>query len=410
MRLRMTKRDVFQALSVFVFVSMLTPSLFHVSNDISASALLLVMMTWLIVFSSEPAVFDSKYRIVRRVIVWVTIFLIIWILCSTVKTEHLFRAGRPILSFGQGLLIIFIACRLIDRKMLENLSKVVFGLIVMTVCFSLLGLKLGYFHDLMFQGSDRSSGFHKNPNQYGIFLNCCFSYALARAMLRPGRNVLVWCLVVFIFIGLALSGSKTNIVLSVLSGLLIFSFCSYKSGRFGRVVFIVPIVGVVLLFNGLEWLELLNPRASRILSSVFQGGVGDTTLQSRWLLWEISLDAMISNPLFGRGAGTPINSVHEHTKHSHNMFLEIGRSSGIPALIALVVLSVVSIVFCLRSLSSIGREIIHYDGIDWVVGSCFAVLMYLISNQMSDSFGPSTSVIFWLSLSIVLNQSRLTIK
>ena len=160
---------------------------------------------------------------------------------------------------------------------------------------------------------------------------------------------------------------------------------------------------------GLPILEFFNPRAAGIVHALLQNDVGQSnTLDQRFELWRYSIDVMKSSPWFGEGTGQVINVITQTHSHSHNVFLDLGRTLGLPGLLGSVLFILTGCWLALKTLARVSRIPPHagsyLNGRATIVGAAFAVLSYVLSNQMSDSIGPSTSVFLWLSLGLLLRR------
>ena len=124
---------------------------------------------------------------------------------------------------------------------------------------------------------------------------------------------------------------------------------------------------------------------------------------ARERLWSISIDLGLAHPFTGVGAGQPIGDI---APHSHNLFVEYFRTLGVPG-VALITVMVLLVLICLinavmAALIAKGRTSVATDTNVMVLGTSVCVLNYLVANQMSDSFGPSTAPFFWIPLALLI--------
>jgi hypothetical protein len=105
----------------------------------------------------------------------------------------------------------------------------------------------------------------------------------------------------------------------------------------------------------------------------------------------------------GVGAGQPVGDI---APHSHNLFIDAFRTLGVPgvALMSVLVLVVmaylVSAVLCTLLGNDRGDHATEVNVM--VLGTSVSIWNYIIANQMSDSFGPSTAAFFWLPLALLV--------
>ena len=280
-------------------------------------------------------------------------------------------------------------------------DRIVTAMITMTVatsCLVMLGLGEAKF-------ADRAAGYFKHANQLGIALSAGLPLVAAKLIVsRKHRVLLSGCLVV-VLVGLMKSGSKTNFVVGVV-GLAIFFGLQGVHLAIARRRPLALIAGAVaaplLLEAAALMLESLNPRAYRLLSVQFSGGEAHSMI-SREQLWSMSIDLGLSHPFLGVGAGQPVGDI---APHSHNLFIEYFRTLGVPgaALIAVIALLVTLYLAGAVFRTLVGRTRSGYasDVNVMVLASSVSVWNYLLANQMSDSFGPSTAAFFWLPLALLM--------
>ncbi|MDX8442176.1 O-antigen ligase family protein [Mesorhizobium australafricanum] len=351
---------------------------------------------------------DIARRLHRTEAVLVTAVLTTAALIIVFSLLSMLYAGNPIRTFRAVFAQIFafaiipaVAAISARPKGSEAIDRIVTVMIIMSVVTScLVSIGLG---DARF--ADRSEGYFKHSNQLGIALSA--GLPLVAAMLvasRRYRILLLGCLLV-VLLGLVKSGSKTNFVVGV-AGLGVFFglYSVYLVRRRQAPVSILAGVAIapVLLGTSLLALRSLNPRAYELLSTQASGGETHSMI-SRSRLWSISIDLGLAHPFIGVGAGQTVGDI---APHSHNLFIDYFRTLGVPG-VALITIIVVLVTAYL-----IGAVLSALSGDDaseesrktnvMVLGSAVAVLNYIVANQMSDSFGPSTAPFFWLPLALLM--------
>lgn len=260
---------------------------------------------------------------------------------------------------------------------------------------------------VLFRHGDRTAAFFKHPNQFGMAIAMIAPVLVAQMITIPKKRKLRVLQLALIFVGLVLSGSKTNIGIFAVGCALSAVSALAVTGQLRRnPLVLVPLTlgTAVAAVGATALLSYLNPRAVRLMTAfATQGEIQSTG--SRKVLWQQSLDAGLDRPFTGVGAGQPVNLV---VAHSHNVFLDYFRTMGIPglALVGGIVLSVLSI--CLIA-SIRSKYIASKSDRSIVIALIISCVSYILSNQLSDSFGPSTYPIFWscvAMLALIASQAR----
>ncbi|NND91190.1 MAG: O-antigen ligase family protein, partial [Granulosicoccus sp.] len=258
---------------------------------------------------------------------------------------------------------------------------------------------------------DRSSGLFKNPNQYGMIASMAVPFAAAWYF-QHQKKLFATFIMLAAWLALLMAASKTNMFIALLIMIMTLSYCLVSARRGAMLIIVLVTLTGFIWFLGLPVLEFFNPRAAGILQSLIQGnGSEANTINSRMELWTYSIGVMKSSPWFGEGTGQLIDVITQTHSHSHNVFLDLGRTVGIPGLVGSVMFILIAIWLSVKTLiriSSIPAQtgsLLH--GRAMVIGAVFAVFSYILSNQMSDSLGPSTSVFLWLCLGLVLRRHEM---
>jgi hypothetical protein len=329
-------------------------------------------------------------------------FIIVFSLLSMLYADNPIRTMRAVFAQVFGFAIIpAVAAISTRRKGLEAVDRIVVAMIIMSVatsCLVTIGLGEAKF-------VDRAEGYFKHANQLGIALSAGLPLIAAKLIATPRHRVLLLGCLVAVLLGLVKSGSKTNFVVGV-TGLGIFFglYSIHLVIRKQRPIAVVVglVTAPVLIEASLMALQSLNPRAYGLLSVQLSGGEAHSII-SRQRLWSMSIDLGMSHPFMGVGAGQPIGDI---APHSHNLFIDYFRTLGVPgvALVAVIVLLVT--IYLIRAvlctlIADDRREYAAKANV-MVLGSSVSVWNYLVANQMSDSFGPSTAPFFWLPLALLM--------
>lgn len=389
-------------------VSLILPS------ELAPCALLLPFMCLFLFAHGQNIYRDKTADCLFYLCIAVLCCLLFWGVVSLQNATNYFRAGRFFLSFGQGLLIVFILGSIAPKDFLITGFKTSTAMFFITMLLALPSPLIPGLEQTVYQGTDRLFGFFKNPNQHGMILSIAFIYSLAFLLITKHRMVAALALVLCV-IALALAGSKTNLFISLMTGLTLMSYCLIAKGKVMRLIVLVPAIVLSIGIFGPDLLETLNPRAARLVNAYITGDIGQgSTVHARSFLWNHSIEQMANSPLTGDGAGQRIRIHDQDHSHSHNIFLDLGRTLGVPGLVLCVLLLSLIIGLSLHTLlvigSAIGRTSLPAFESAMLVGAAFSTLTYIASNQMSDSFGPSTSTFFWLSAGLVIRRNDLLFK
>ena len=327
-------------------------------------------------------------------------------------------AGDPVRTFRAVFAQIFgfaiipaVAAMSTRPKGFEAVDRIVMAMIIMSVvtsCLVTVGIGGAKF-------ADRAEGYFKHSNQLGIALSAGLPLVAAKLVTfrrqRILRLLLLGCLVA-VLLGLVKSGSKTNFVVGVAglgSFFGLYSIYLVIRKQSPVAVIVGTVAAPILLEASMLTLQHLNPRAYNLLSLQASGGEAHSMI-SREKLWSMSIDLGLSHPFLGVGAGQPIGDI---APHSHNLFIDYFRTLGVPgaALVTIIVLLVTAYLISavLGTLKVIGDDMSESATKTnvMVLGTSVSVWNYLVANQMSDSFGPSTAPFFWLPLALLMSYRRM---
>ena len=362
----------------------------------------------------DGSVFDPAALAGLAIILPCNIFLIAWAFLSVVGAETPFLAGRSIASLAGALAVYFLVLGTITSARMDAYLRVACIALAFTCLVSFIALFEPKLHEMIFRGSDRALAFFKNPNQFGIAISTLMPVTIAYIVIeRERRFFWVMCFALFI-LGLVLSGSKTNLLLSAATtGIMILATSYILNTGPRRVGMIVLSFGLYLFFIliGVFLLNILNPRAVRILTKFFSSdGEVQSLQQGRARLWKISIDQMMANPIFGQGASQPLDVFDDGGKlvtHSHNIFLDFARTLGIPGLFVFLIIFTTALVLlfgAMRVALASGNDMPHSRVL--TMGLSVGSVAYLAANTASDSMGPSTSPFFWVVFFLCLASRR----
>ena len=245
----------------------------------------------------------------------------------------------------------------------------------------------------------RFKGFFENANQLALVIAALWPMSVALLINARGlrHRSLSVAMLMILFAALMLGGVKTGIAVALAGGCVVWLYHAARSGTAGRAIISLSaiLLLIALLIPLVMWtLSWASPITYQKVQAIVSGGLTDyQSIRARNLLWQESIRAGMANLGTGVGAGTKVLG----RSHSHNMVLDYFRGMGILGLASALLLFAAAMVrtltFMLRTLSD-GRENRAADtfNLSLFVGA----VAYLIGNQISDSFSPSTAFIFWM--------------
>lgn len=381
------------------------------STDIGVGAVMLALLVPLMMLEPGRAVVDDQAAVMRLLIIVSICFVIFWAYLGVYRIDQPLRAGRLLLSLGQGVILVMLVTRSLSNRALRFSLMLCVIMLAVNGLLSFIGYLSGDLQSLTYLQSDRSSGLFKNPNQYGMIAAMALPFAVA-LFFQKGKMLLALVILSSAIVGLLTAASKTNLLIALLMVFVAMAYGQYSTGRVKTILVSLPILLVLVWWAGMPVLEKFNPRAAGIIQArLIDRNAGNSTLEKRMELWSYSVEVVKSSPLFGEGVGQRIVVADQNLSHSHNVFLDMGRTVGIPGMAGTIIFMLAIIWLALRTLARVLAIPIELSarmhGRPIVVGSGFAVLSYVLSNQMSDSLGPSTSIFFWLCTGLLLRRHEL---
>lgn len=328
------------------------------------------------------------------------IFISIWSATYAIQPFKTARVFYPHLS-GIALLTVWLAfCS--HRAVNDKLA----GLVAIMGLFSSLAA-IGSMHIpqlsmLILQENGRSMGLFKHPNQLGMAISSTAPIAVAWAY-RKGGVAAALTAGPLLFLGAIYSGSKTNLVLTILACAPVYILIALTTkNSFLRVLMVCSAVALatIVLPAALGLIETLNPRAYRILTGLVSGDTSEAgSLYTRMILWRKSIELGVDNPLLGVGAGQPIGI----WPHSHNLYLDYFRTLGFPGLILIAFQTGAVLIVSVRTLwRAMAKTRVARDFRISVGASGCSLIMFILANQTSESFGPNTTPLYWIFIALAL--------
>lgn len=401
-------------ISVMIFVALTFAPRFTSVGDVSLSVVLTIV--WLFASAANALSWGSTGLPVASrdsrlyaIFLFCCFALSVFSLASALYAEDPFRTMRT--SYFQMLgaittLVIASSCR--DWRRLEKIISVVAIAGLVSAAFSIMSLHVPGMEGLIFRETGRTSGLFKHPNQLGMALSSVAPLVVGWSFARWGVGASLTCAAI-LFVGSVYSGSKTNLVLTMIAVAPVFLVMTRAiANRYLRTLSIFGTIGLIAIAAPIaaEFVAMISPRAYRILYGLTIGDTSEAgSLMTRLTLWNESIDLGLSNPLLGVGAGQPIGA----WPHSHNVFMDYFRTLGVPGLLMVAIQIAAACSFSVKaSMLAISGNQLTVALRVYLFASASSVVIFIISNQSSESFGPNTVPLLWIYLGILLALLRVT--
>ncbi|MDH3946928.1 MAG: O-antigen ligase family protein [Gammaproteobacteria bacterium] len=385
------------------------------SNIALAYALPMYFLVGMLFFQVPKPELLTMLRRVRMELGLVLLIGVLSIL-SIVNSSEPFKVFRILFPSILPVLLFFqlMALRAVSAKALERLPRVflVVGIILSCVPFMLSFVSDG-LHLYVFHIGYRFKGFFENANQYAVMVAVLIpliTCEIAVSQKRVSRWLWTGLLVLFFYL-LARSGSKTSLFITFGYLWIFYIIVHWKFQSLLKNIFLVSMIGVLMIglaIYGIPLAIAIDPIFGAKLEAVFSGGIQNySTMESRGLLWNEAWRQGTEHWLIGTGAGEPIRTQTEATNHAHNLILDYFRGIGIFGAFAIILL-------CARILWRAVRKALELSlarmasRADMRIFACYAsAAVYVLCNQLSNSFGPATISALWLLyLPAVLSESK----
>lgn len=196
----------------------------------------------------------------------------------------------------------------------------------------------------------------RQPNHFASFLCCAIPLVSWLAIERRIINaVLLFCSLIFVSVGVAMSGSRTGLVSLVIVSAILFVFYRKRDIKESWIFLLLPIIYFIAasIFAWVNEIKLYPYFASERIQTM-----GENYSGSRLDMWLITLEMIGAYPLFGVGVGRytffyflgnwSIPGVLRF-EHAHNIFLQWAVENG---LIAFLILATCVVVYMVKLFSS----------------------------------------------------------
>lgn len=399
---RTRKKNIAQYVPFIVFfVLICTPGVTNVAS-VNFSVVLFPFVIYGYALAANNALNDliPGARNLAIIIISLTLLICGWGFVTAIGADTFVRVFRPIYGHASGLAIIFAVFALSRSEGAARRTQL--------ICLIILSMALATTYFIGHRGyGDRYPGFFKHPNQLGPVASMAALFFFCQILTTSARRI-VFPLIGFLIAvyAILLSGSKTNLI-----GFAALCFVVVPLLAFQRLdarqavteVYRNMSIALGAIGMGIIILPLINARAYGVIDSIFLGDEEVNqygSVVARTGLWQESWNMALAHPLTGVGAGQLMS---DGTEHSHNVFMDAMRTTGFPGLgitmafIFVVLWYVFGAYGAARRLSRDPRSRLSQDDARGpFIGSLMALISYLVSSQMSDSFGPSTIPFFYM--------------
>lgn len=306
----------------------------------------------------------------------------------------LFPSILPILLFFQ-----LTALRSMSPESVERIPRHFLIAGFALACLPLfLSFVSGGINNYTFEGGYRFMGLFDHESQLSVMVAVMVPLVIGEIAIseRPIARWLWIALLIVVFYTLVRVGSKTAMFITMGYAWLFYIIAHIRFQSFLKNVFLASVVIIVMVFLGLYGGSIataIDPVLGAKILAVFDQGVDNyTTIQSRSELWREAWDQGKQHWLIGSGAGESILGM----QHAHNLILDYFRGIGIFGALAVGLL-------CGRIVWRTIDKTFHViraktvSPLDMRALACFsAATVYVLCNQLSNSFGPATISALWM--------------
>lgn len=279
---------------------------------------------------------------------------------------------------------------------------------VISVAFSAVGLLLPPLVAFTVRYGDRAQAFLNHPNQLAMLLVSVIPIALAFALRRPKR-IGAWLVLAVLVAGVGLSGSKVNLVLSVVALAITSLLAAQLHRRLTRRIGIalgLTLGTLTLAFLAYLTVDTVSPRTLETIERLLQEPEQVTAVITRVEMWGTAVQLGMQNPWTGIGAANAIHYIPYD--HAHNVFIEFFMTLGVPGLSALtLMLFTIFALGCASVWSALTSRFAALGARLLAVALPVGALGYVLANLSSDSFGGTTLPVLWVVVALLICQLKL---
>lgn len=384
------------------------PLLFYINHENPFSIIKLAYFRMILLFMIFICFIDTIKK--EKIVIYnikINIPVILFILCASLSYCYTFRTGMNFVA-GTGywntiFMIIFFAI-IVNYYLSERSTYHIKTAIIVFSIISIYGICQQFGLDY-YEWIQKSSNFESistigNSNLLGLFLNIAFPLPLVYGI--NSRNM-AWKILYFLSSILILiclyftycRGSILALLISLPFWLIIFR------GKIKKILIYILIITIPLMSIGILYRKTFIPEIKKFTEI--------EPVKVRIFLWETAVKMLIDHPegtgfnsytyyyLKYRGDEPLVNrSRLASAENSHNEFLDLAISTGLPGLISFVIFTGMIIIGGFRSLPELSDE-----SKTVMTGSLLCLIAYIINlNTVFSEI--SSQMFFWFFLGIIL--------
>jgi len=269
-----------------------------------------------------------------------------------------YRFTSGLLFYGTWALFLLLLVKTLDKGRFVFLAKLlVFDGVVVALWGFLNSLGIGYYEDLSPAGFLRAPSLLGNPNFSTMFLACVLPFAVVLGLTakRFWAKIGFFTAAILMILTTAALASRGAILAMIVSLVTAIALLAWQKAR-RKQLWLAALAFVLCVAFSVVFVRVARPSALKI-SNYFT----DDNVTLRLLVWKVSLKGMAERPLLGIGPGNfQIFFERYRNQHidqkvyifddAHNLFLQMGETTGIPFLASFLGLFVLAAAASLWSL------------------------------------------------------------
>lgn len=331
-----------------------------------------------------------------------TFSIIVAATMSSINARNIIEVAKFQIAYLIGLLVLIVYLTVLEKKEDVDfiLNLLILGGIFSVLC-SFLGYFIPFFKEITFNRFGRAQGFLLHPNQLGIMLSSLIPISAATLSTKYHKYS-SWLTMIILLSGVVISGSKTNLFISFTFGLLALLIINLIQPTSSQRHLSFFIMGFVVILSGIAALVLLQkivPKSLQNLQMLLTYREEYRTLVIRREIWSAAvLLVQENNPFFGMGAGNTRDYLG--VNHAHNVVIEYFFTMGYFGVIVLFMFLTSVFSLCLYSILISKKMPVIFRA--QIIGLVLGICSYVLSNQLSESFGGTTLPILWVLIGALI--------
>ena len=318
---------------------------------------------------------------------------------SIINSENPIRTFRIIypsaLPFAVLAHLVFLSY--VDPARVQKIPRyIIFAAILFSICPLLASHVFPPLKSKLF-GAYRMRGFFENSIQHSIVIGLVLPLVMAEFGLAKTKwkKIGMFFFLLLMVYTVFRAGSKSAFAMSTGLSLVFYLVLSFRTRNFVKIAAVIGamvVLGILVSTFGFAIAEKIDPITAGKMRSIVQGGVTNyQSIESRQMLWAEAIRQGKTHWLIGTGAGEAVLGI----THAHNLVLDYFKGIGIFGAIAIAFVCF-SILF--RTLGKTLYVLRGHGGEGDIreLACYFSASLYVLTNQLSDCFGPSTVGSLWL--------------